>query len=149
MTYLFNDHSDLRPDLIFKPCTHGRDSRQEKNIVFPDEIPGKIFLPAECTHVPFKRTVVPLARMRGHHRLRRACARHIQCRCCHLTSPYLCLGSYRACVKVISSMCGFQWRQVCIHTLGFLGRKTLPRLSRRENREQVLYLSRRDSGQIS
>ena len=42
------------------------------------------------------------------------------CRRRHLATPYLCLGSYRACVKVISSMRGFPWRQVSIQTLGFL-----------------------------
>ena len=39
--------------------------------------------------------------------------------------------------------------EVSIYTLRFLSRKTLPRISQRENREQVLYFSRRDSGYFS
>ena len=45
---------------LLKPCTHRPESRQEKNVVFPDEILGKNLLQPECTDTPFKRTAVLL-----------------------------------------------------------------------------------------
>ena len=48
-----------------------------------------------------------------------------------LLHPTLHLGRYCACAELSSSMHGFPWRQVSIHTLGFLCKKTLPRIPTR------------------
>ena len=97
--------------LTIKPCTHGQESRQEKNF-FPNKILSKNLLPPRVYTLTFSKEprFSWKARTRWRHGVRRACALHNQCHRRHLAASYLCLGSYRTCVKVFSSMHGFPQR---------------------------------------